>query len=74
METLLMNVDEAAKSLCISRSLLYDLMGEGKIGYLKIGTRTLFERAEIDRFIAAHRLHASEAGLYLDAYTAALDG
>jgi excisionase family DNA binding protein len=40
----------------ISRSKLYQLFDTGALRPVKVGRRTLIERKEIERFLAAHRV------------------
>jgi 7-cyano-7-deazaguanine synthase len=54
-ESLLLSVKEVAKALCISVSGVYRLIEAGELHRLKIGNRTLFERHELDRYIASQR-------------------
>jgi excisionase family DNA binding protein len=46
-----LNVPEACSYLRVSRSRLYELFSEGKIRAHKLGTRTLIQREELDRFL-----------------------
>ena len=45
-------IEDAAKSIGISRAGLYSLTGEKQIRALKIGHRTLIADSELRRFIA----------------------
>lgn len=45
-------VQEAALVLGISHVTLYRLMKEGKIAFVKIGSRRFFDRAKIDAIVA----------------------
>jgi excisionase family DNA binding protein len=47
------SVLEAAQHLRISRSFLYQLIGNGSLRPLKIGTRTLFTGRELARAVKA---------------------
>jgi excisionase family DNA binding protein len=44
-------VNEAARYLRISRSLLYELIHDGRIRTVKIGARTIIRGAELERFL-----------------------
>lgn len=46
-------VSEAADHLRVSRSYLYELIGEKKIKPSKLGKRTLIQGAELKRFLKA---------------------
>lgn len=50
------SVKETATILGLSVAMLYLLFDSGDLRRLKIGRRTLVERKEIDRFLAAHRV------------------
>src|SRR4051794_19076707 len=56
---LLLSVKEVAGALGISVSGVYRLLEAGELHRLKVGSRTLFERRELERYIAAQR--AAEA-------------
>lgn len=51
----LLTIPEAAEALRVSQATLYNMMRRGDIVAVKFGRRTLIERQEIDRVIAAHR-------------------
>ena len=44
-------VIEAAQHLRISRAMIYKLIASKQLRPFKIGTRTLFAAAELDRFV-----------------------
>jgi len=44
-------IGEAAQYLRISRALLYQLIRQGRIRTIKIGTRTIVRGAELERFL-----------------------
>jgi len=44
-------IGEAAQYLRISRALLYQLIRQGRIKTIKIGTRTIVRGAELERFL-----------------------
>jgi excisionase family DNA binding protein len=45
------SIREAARSLGISRTKMYDLIGRGEIAVIKVGTRTLIPHDELAAFI-----------------------
>ena len=49
---LLLNVEEAAKLLGISRNLCYDQINEGLIPHVRIGRRVLVSRVALEAWIA----------------------
>lgn len=46
-------LSEVKFRLCIGRSTIYKLAGEGRIELVKIGTRTGVRESEVQRFLAA---------------------
>lgn len=50
------SVAETARLLGLSIAMLYLLFDSGELARIKVGRRTLIERREIDRFLAAHRV------------------
>jgi excisionase family DNA binding protein len=48
----LLSVPEACKKIGVGKTTLYTLVTEKKIAVAKIGNRSLFSEAELDRFIA----------------------
>src|ERR1039457_6032396 len=53
--SLMLSVKEAAAALSISVSGVYRLLDAGELHRLKVGSRTLFERRELERYVAALR-------------------
>lgn len=51
----LLTVKEAAAALRVSQAHFFKMMREGEVVAVKFGRRTLIERTEIARVIAAHR-------------------
>ena len=51
-EKLLLNVDEAAAVLGVSRATLYRAVRRGELRLTKLGRRTLLARTELERFVA----------------------
>ena len=52
------NVDEAAELLSIGRTMVFQLIAEGRLGSLKIGNRRLIPRQDLEAFIAELRTPA----------------
>lgn len=50
-ESPLLTVEEAARYLRISRPMMYRLLQQKRIRPVKIGTRTLLDKKDLDRFI-----------------------
>ena len=46
------SVDEAAAITGLSRDLLYDQMRTGKLGYMKVGRRSIITREHLAAFLA----------------------
>ena len=57
----MLSVKQAATALGISVSTLYRMVDEGTLRKLKVRNRTVFERAEIERYIQAQRAEAAAA-------------
>src|SRR5437868_6794127 len=55
----LLSLKEVARALGVSSSTVYRLIEAGELRRLKVGGRTLFEPAEIQRYIAAQRAAAT---------------
>ena len=51
MDKLLYSVSEATQMLSVGRSVVYELIADGKIHVVKIGRRTLIARDELERFV-----------------------
>ena len=47
----LLNVDECASYTRLSRFTIYTFVSKRRIPFIKLGRRTLFDRADIDRWI-----------------------
>ena len=47
-----MTIEEAAQYTRISRSVLYQLIGDGKIATFKVGSSRRVRRSDLDAFIA----------------------
>jgi len=50
-ESPLLTVEEAARYLRISRPMVYRLLQTKQLRPVKIGSRTLFDKKDLDRFI-----------------------
>jgi 7-cyano-7-deazaguanine synthase len=59
---MLLSVKEAAAALGISKSGVYRLLEAGELNRLKVGSRTLFEQRELERYIATQRAAGVTAG------------
>jgi excisionase family DNA binding protein len=53
---LALSVSDAARAIGVSRATIYVLLARRQLKSLKIGKRRLVERAEVERFLAAHRV------------------
>lgn len=59
--SMLLSVKEVSTALGISVSGVYRLIDAGELHRLKVGGRTLFERRELERYIAACRAAGADA-------------
>ncbi len=48
---LVYSIDEAAERLCVGRTLVYNLIGSGELGSVKIGGRRLITHRQLDTFV-----------------------
>ena len=56
----ILNINEAAKYLGISKSHLYKLTSGGEIPYYKPGGKLVyFNRKELDEWILTHKIHST---------------
>jgi excisionase family DNA binding protein len=46
-------INDACKALGVKRSYLYELLARGELRAKKLGRRTVIERCELERFVAA---------------------
>jgi excisionase family DNA binding protein len=60
-ETLLLTAEEAAAELRIGRSRMFDLIREGAIKSVKIGTSRRITRAALTTYVATLEAEASQA-------------
>lgn len=51
MEERLLTIKEAMKYLKVGKNTIYKLIHEGKLKPVKIGKRTLLDKADLDRLI-----------------------
>lgn len=58
---LALSVADAARAIGVSRATLYLLFAQHEIQSVKIGKRRLVERAELERFLADHRVRRDMA-------------
>lgn len=55
----LLTIDEAHDFTRLAKQTLYQLSSRGKIPHIKIGSRLLFDEAELDAWIEACRIPVS---------------
>lgn len=58
-DTLALTVNEAARTLRISRSTFYEWVKQGELAVCKIRGRTLVRRVDIDELLARHLTRAA---------------
>lgn len=58
MTAALLTVGEAGAKLRSSRATIYRLFASGELAWVQIGARRRVTAAEVERFIAAHRVSA----------------
>lgn len=58
-EKLAYSIEEVAESTGLSRSLLYDEMSVGRLGYLKVGRRRIITRQQLEEFLNAAAVAAA---------------
>ena len=56
---ILYRVNEAAAALGISRAKMYDLLGRGEIGYVRVGSDRRVPLSEIEAWIKKRLVNAS---------------
>ncbi|AER47702.1 helix-turn-helix domain-containing protein [Mycobacterium phage Dori] len=54
LDKLLLTIPETAELLRVHVATVYRLFDRGELRWVKVGSRRLVTRAEVDRFIAAH--------------------
>ena len=60
--TPLIPIQEAARLLGISRSLLYQLCAEGKLPHLRVNSRVLFRVESLEEWTRAQEIAAKSGG------------
>jgi excisionase family DNA binding protein len=50
-EKLAYSIEEVAELTGLSRSLLYDKMNAGRLGYIKVGRRRIITRQQLEQFL-----------------------
>ena len=55
-----MDVKMVSKYIHVSVSLIYHMVSKNEIPYIKVGARTIFERAQIDKWLHNHCMIAEE--------------
>lgn len=63
----MMTVDECAAYTRLSRWTIYTFVCKKRIPYVKLGRRTLFDRAELDRWIQAKSRKVSAVSIRVGA-------
>ena len=56
----LYDIDEAAAYLKLRPGTLRNWLSAKRLGYVKVGRLTRIPKLELDRFLAAHTIHAME--------------
>ncbi len=59
IEKLVYDVKEAAEMLSISRTMIFQLINEGRLGSLKVGHRRLVPRQDLEEFVSSNRQPAA---------------
>jgi excisionase family DNA binding protein len=52
-EKLAYSIEEVAEATGLSRSLIYDEMNAGRLGYIKVGRRRIITRKQLEAFLSA---------------------
>ena len=60
-QTRLISVVEAAEIMGLSRSMVYELLAEGRLPSIRIGRTRRIDVADLDAFIDRHRVPATTA-------------
>ena len=55
-----MDVRMVSRYIHVSASLVYRMVGHGQVPYIKIGSRTIFDRAQIDQWLRNHCMIVEE--------------
>ena len=59
MDDKILNITEAASLTKLKRSTLYSYVAARSIPFLKIGSRVLFERGDLEGWLSEHRVPAA---------------
>ncbi|HEY3876471.1 MAG TPA: helix-turn-helix domain-containing protein [Candidatus Kapabacteria bacterium] len=60
-EIALLNAEQAAQYLNLSESFIRKAVGRNGIPFVRIGTRTLFRRSDLDTWVASHIVPTADA-------------
>jgi excisionase family DNA binding protein len=55
-----LDVKLVAEHINVSKSLIYQMVSKNKIPYIKIGSRTIFDRVQIDQWLHNHCMIVQE--------------
>ena len=55
-----MDVKMVSEYIHVSRSLVYKMVSLGQIPYIKVGSRTIFDRVQIDQWLHNHCMMVEE--------------
>lgn len=55
-----MDVKMVSEYIHVSRSLVYKMVSLGQIPYIKVGSRTIFDRFQIDQWLHNHCMMVEE--------------
>jgi excisionase family DNA binding protein len=58
--TTYMDVTMVSEYIHVSKSLIYRMVSLGQIPYMKVGTRTIFDRYQIDQWLKNHCMMVEE--------------
>ena len=57
----LLTINDVCRALGgVCRKTVYNMHDAGKLSFVKVGRRTMVERAEIERFVSANRVTVAE--------------
>lgn len=57
----LLNIREAADFLGLSPGTLYNMVSRRRIPFIKVGARTMFKKADLDRWLEKHTVQPIDA-------------
>jgi len=55
-----LDVSMVATHINVSKSLIYQMVSKKKIPFIKVGNRTIFDRAQIDQWLRNHCMMVEE--------------